>query len=92
MDFISYRLGHSVQSDVVFGNNLGDISTYCSSKYFVLNEQAHAGVAINCIKVTNSLSLDLKTVMIVTGGEDGLIKIWDASVQFKQQIDTKQAV
>lgn len=38
MDFISYRLGHSVQSDIIFGNNLGDISTYCSSKYFVLNE------------------------------------------------------
>lgn len=53
MDFISYRMGHSVQSDVVFGNNLGDISTYCSSKYFVLHEQAHPGAAINCIRVTN---------------------------------------
>ena len=38
MDFLSYRMGHSIQSDVLFGNNLGDISTYCASKYFVLNE------------------------------------------------------
>jgi WD40 repeat protein len=80
MDFISYRLGHSVQSDIVFGNNLGDISTYCSSKYFVLHEQAHPGAAINCIRVTNSLSLDLKTVCVITGGEDGMVKIWDASI------------
>ena len=83
MDFISFRLGHSIQSDVVFGNNLGDISTYCSSKYFVLNEQAHPGSQINCIKVTNSLSLDQKTVMVVTAGEDGMVKIWDASIILK---------
>ena len=36
MDFISYRLGHSVQSDLLFGSNLGDISTYSSKKYTVL--------------------------------------------------------
>jgi hypothetical protein len=80
IDFLSYRLGQSVQSDIIFGTNLGDISTYCSKKYFVLTEQAHPGVAINVIRVTNSLSLDLKTAMIITGGEDGLLKIWDASI------------
>jgi WD40 repeat protein len=80
LDFISYRLGHSIQSDVLFGNNLGDISTYCNSKYFILNEQAHPGAPINCIKVTNVLTYDIKGVTIVTGGEDGIIKIWDASL------------
>ena len=83
LDFLSYRLGHSVQSDAIFGNNLGDISTFCGSKYFVLNEQAHPNSPINCIKVTNALSLDYKTAMVITGGEDGLIKIWDASIQLK---------
>jgi hypothetical protein len=39
--------------------------------------------------VTNSLSLDQKTVMVVTAGEDGMIKIWDASIILKQQIDLK---
>lgn len=80
MDFISYRLGHSVQSDIVFGNNLGDISTYCSSKFFVVHEQAHPNSAINCIRVTNSLSFDQKTVCVITSGEDGMVKIWDASI------------
>ena len=38
IDFISYRQGHSIQSDPIFGNNLGDISTYSNSKYFILKE------------------------------------------------------
>ena len=92
LDFISYRQGHSIQSDVIFGNNLGDISTFCNQKYFVLNEQAHPKAPINCIKVTNVLSKDMKNVSVVTGGEDGMIKIWDASIQLKQQIDVRQSV
>jgi WD40 repeat protein len=92
IDFISFRQGHSIQSDVVFGNNLGDISTYCNSKYFVLFEQAHPGVPINCIRVTNALSLDRQSCMVVTGGEDGLVKIWNASIQLKQMIDLRQSV
>lgn len=47
MDFISFRVGHSIQTDIIFGNNLGDISTFCSNKYFVLRSQAHEGVPIN---------------------------------------------
>lgn len=89
MDFISYRLGHSVQSDLIIGNNFGDICTYCSSKYFVLNEQAHPRSPINVVKVTNTLSLDMRQVNVVTGGEDGLLKIWDASIQLKQVVDLK---
>ena len=89
MDFISYRLGHSVQSDLIIGNNFGDICTYCSRKYFVLNEQAHPRSPINVVKVTNTLSLDMRQVNVVTGGEDGLLKIWDASIQLKQVVDLK---
>jgi hypothetical protein len=77
---------------VIIGNNLGDISTYCSGKYFVLHEQAHPGVPINCLRITNSLSLDQKTVMVITGGEDGLVKIWDASIELKQQVNMHDAV
>lgn len=77
MDFISYKLGHSVQSDIIFGTSLGEITTFCSGKHFVLNENAHEG-AINCIKVTDSMT---DRVNIFTGGEDGVIKLWDASIQ-----------
>ena len=30
--------------------------------------------------------------MVVTGGEDGLVKIWNASIQLKQMIDLRQSV
>ena len=52
IDFLSYRLGHSIQSDALFGSSQGEISTYCSGRHFVLNENAHIS-AINCIKVTD---------------------------------------
>ena len=41
MDFLSYRLGHSIQSDAIFGTSLGEVTTYCSGRHFVLNENAH---------------------------------------------------
>jgi hypothetical protein len=42
----------------------------------VLHENAHEG-PINCIRTTDALT---DTVNIITGGEDGLIKVWDASI------------
>ena len=77
MDFISFKLGNSIQSDVIFGSSMGEITTYCSGKHFVLNESAHDG-AINVIRVTDSISTN-GIVNIFTGGEDGFIKVWDAS-------------
>ena len=87
MDFISFRLGHSVQCDIVFGSSLGEITTFCSGKHFVLHESAHEG-AINCIKISDSMT---DRINIFTGGEDGLIKMWDASVQLLQVIDMKKS-
>ena len=39
--------------------------------------------------MTDRLTND--TINIVTGGEDGLIKIWDSAVQLLQVIDVRQA-
>ena len=36
MDFMSYRLGHSIQSDIIFGTSEGEITTFCAGKHFVL--------------------------------------------------------
>ena len=88
MDFFSYKLGHSVQSDAIFGTSLGEITTFCSGKHFVLNENAHEA-AINCIKATDKLTGD--NVNILTGGEEGLIKVWDSAIQLLQVIDVRQA-
>lgn len=77
MDFISFKLGNSIQSDVIFGTSYGEITTYCSGKHFVLNESAHEA-PINCIRVTDQLSPN-GVINILTGGEDGFVKLWDAS-------------
>ena len=89
MDFFSYKLGHSIQSDALFGTSLGEITTFCSGRHFVLNENAH-DAAINCIKVSDRITNE-SSVNIITGGEDGLIKIWDSAVQLMQVIDIKLA-
>ena len=41
------------------------------------------------VRVTNTLSHDMRAVNVITGGEDGMLKIWDASIQLKQAIDLK---
>ena len=87
MDFISFKLGNSIQNDIVFGSSFGEISTFCSGKHFVLHPNAHDG-AINCIKVTDSMT---DRVNIFTGGEDGQIKLWDASINLIQCIDMRKA-
>ena len=49
VDFISYKQGHSIQSDCIFGNSYGDIAAFSGSKYIVLHDQAHKKSPINCI-------------------------------------------
>lgn len=87
MDFVSFKLGASIQSDIYFGSNLGEISTYCGGKHIVLKENAHNN-CINCIRVTDSLT---DRVNIITGCEDGFLKIWDASFTLIQVVSMKNA-
>jgi WD40 repeat protein len=89
MDFISFKLGNSIQSDVIFGTSYGEITTYCSGKHFVLNEVAHEA-AINVIRVTDQLSPN-GVINILTGGEDGFVKLWDASCRLLQTIDMRKS-
>jgi len=78
LDFLNFRLGHSIQSDILFGTSQGEITTYCSGKHFVLNESAHKGT-VNCIRVSDKIN---DTVNVITGGEDGFVKIWDTSLKW----------
>jgi hypothetical protein len=89
MDFISFKLGHSIQSDILFGTSFGEITTYCSGKHFVLNETAHEA-SINCIRVTDQLSPN-GVLNIITGGEDGYVKVWDASCRLIQVLDMRKS-
>ena len=54
LDFVSYKLGDSVDSDVVFGSDKGQLSTYTAGKHFFIEEAAHRG-PINLIRVTDML-------------------------------------
>jgi WD40 repeat protein len=85
---MNYRLGHAIQSDILFGTSQGEITTYCAGKHFVLNENAHAS-SINCLKVTDKINGS--ALNILTGGEDGLIKIWDTAVSLIQVFDIRKA-
>lgn len=61
------------------------MTTYCSGKHFVLNENAHKGT-VNCVVVSDKVN---DTINIVTGGEDGFIKIWDTTVTLLQSINMR---
>ena len=39
--------------------------------------------------MTNTISHDMKTANVITGGEDGMLKIWDATITLMQTIDMK---
>ena len=43
---------------------------------------------MNCIRVSDKL---LETVCIITGGEDGIIKLWTSSMQLIQQVDLRSS-
>lgn len=88
VDFLSYKLGHSIQSDALFGTSQGEILTFCSGRLLMLNETAHDS-AINCLMIVDQLTQSNSNV--VTGGEDGLLKIWDSAVNLLQVIDTRSA-
>lgn len=78
LDFLSYRLGGSIQSDALFGSSQGEITTFSSGRHFVLSENAHK-LGINCLKVTDKTTHG-GTISIITGGEDGYIKLWDSAI------------
>ena len=77
IDFLNFRVGNSITSDCLFGTNQGEVTTLVSKKHFLLNENAHTG-SINLIKVSDKLS---DVICVITGGEDGFIKIWSTTMK-----------
>lgn len=51
----------------------------------MLNESAHKG-SVNCLRVSDRIN---DTVNIITGGEDGFVKIWDTTLSLLQSIDVR---
>lgn len=83
-DFLDYILNDKIESDVLIGSNFGDISAITCNKYAVLKTNLHEG-GINCLKVTDLIQE--KKYVVITAGEDGLIKIFDQSLNLMNTID-----
>ena len=83
-DFLDYDIGSNIETDILVGSNFGDICGISCNKYFVINSSAHNGT-VNCIKVTDNIKE--KKYLVLTSGEDGLIKIWDQTYNILSQID-----
>ena len=93
-DLMDYSLGNSIETDIIIGSNLGDISGICCNKYIVLKSNAHEG-PINCLKITSNFYLYNQRINsyyqrqynIITTGEDGFLKIWDQSFNLVRKMD-----
>ena len=96
-DLMDYSLGNSIETDIIIGSNLGDISGICCNKYIILKSNAHDG-AINCLKITSNFylynlrinSYYQRQYNIITTGEDGFLKIWDQFYNLIRKIDILQ--
>lgn len=55
------------------GNNFGDLALVTCGKYILAKPKAHNKM-INCLKVTEAFK---NNVIIITAGEDEMIKFWD---------------
>ena len=95
-DLMDYSLGNSIETDIIIGSNLGDISGLCCNKYIILKTNAHEG-AINCLKITSTFYLYNQRINyyqrqynIITTGEDGFLKIWDQFYNLIRKIDILQ--
>ena len=73
ISYISYLLGDQIESDIIVGNNYGELALVACGKYIVVKERAHDKM-INCLKITEILK---DKVVIITSGEDEFIRIWD---------------
>ena len=96
-DLMDYSLGNSIETDIIFGSNLGDISGICCNRYIILKTNAHEG-AINCMKITSNFYLYYQKINnyyqrqynIITTGEDGYLKIWDQFYNLIRKMDIFQ--
>ena len=84
LDFLDYEIGTTIETDIILGSNFGDISGISCNKYFVIIKDAHNG-SVNCIKITDNIKD--KKYLVITAGEDGIIKIWDQTYNILSKID-----
>ena len=70
--YISYNLQLAVSSDIILGNNYGDIALVSYGKFLVVYPNAHNKM-INCIKIVEAFENNL---IIITSGDGIYIYIY----------------
>ena len=75
--YFYYLLGNEADHDFMLGTASGAIGLLTFGKYKEIHKNAHFG-QINCLKITDMLN---KVVVIISAGEDGLIKFWNARIE-----------
>ena len=86
LTYIYYLLGDEVITDLVIGNSYGDIGLVTCEKYIIMKKEAHRGM-INCLRITDTLSDKL---VVVTAGEDEMVKFWDTSFKLIKSYDLRK--
>jgi hypothetical protein len=86
LSYISYLLGDQIESDIIVGNNFGELALVACGKYIVVKERAHDKM-INCLKITEILR---DKVVIITSGEDEFIRIWDTKFNLINEFNIRK--
>ncbi|CAD8183513.1 unnamed protein product [Paramecium pentaurelia] len=86
LSYISYLLSDKIESDIIVGNNFGDLALVSCGKYIVVKERAHQKM-INCLKISEILG---DKVVIITCGEDEYIKIWDTKFNLINEFNIRK--
>ena len=72
--YTSSLYGNSIESDIITGDYSGNLRLFICGKYLKIKKKAHSQ-SINCLKMCELFKY--KTVLI-SSGEDSMIKLWDA--------------
>lgn len=86
MTYLLYRVEHTAGSDILVGNNYGDLALITAGRYFPVKEKAH-GKMINVLKVTQAFQ---SKIIVITAGEDEFIRFWDTTFNLINQIHLRQ--
>lgn len=84
--YLTYQMNQLLSTNIVGGNNFGDIVLIIEDKYIQAKEKAHQKM-ISCIRVSNAFA---ESIIIITAGEDEKIKVWDTAFELLVEIEIRK--
>lgn len=83
--YTSNIYGNNIESDIITGNNFGDLSMFICGKYIKCKKNAHTSI-INCLRITELFKYK---IVLISAGEDYLVKLWDMKFREIGRISTQ---